>query len=256
MSRKPKLLLGAAVLAAAMLAAAGAQAQGLKHYDSSKKSFWEHPPADWFLGDETAAQKGLAPKAPPATGVPLEEIQATLKKIKLPKGFHISLWAHDVPSARQMAWGDKGTLFVGAFGVGNVYAITGPEGNKQVKVILKGMKMPTGIAFRDGALYVADIDKIYKYADAEANLDNMPAPQVVYDDMPSYVAHGWKYLAFDKHGWLWLAFGPPFNIGTMGQVAEGAILLVEDVEEAEKVAVDDPDNLAYITQTTDRKSVV
>ena len=83
----------------------------------------------------------------------MDEIQATLKNIKLPKGFHISLWAHDVPSARQMAWGDKGTLFVGAFGVGNVYAITGPEGNKTVKVILKGLQMPTGIAFRNGALY-------------------------------------------------------------------------------------------------------
>src|SRR5512146_244528 len=213
MSRKPKLLLGAAVLAAAMFAVPGAQAQGLKHYDSSKKSFWEHPPADWFLGDETEAQKGLAPKAPPATGVPMDEIQATLKKIKLPKGFHISLWAHDVPSARQMAWGDKGTLFVGAFGVGNVYAITGPEGNKTVKVILKGLQMPTGIAFRDGALYVADINKILKYDNAEANLDNMPAGQVVYDDMPSYVAHGWKYLVFDKDGWLWVPFGPPFNIG-------------------------------------------
>ncbi len=213
MSRKSRFLLGAAAIAAAMFAVTGAQAQGLKHYDSSKKSFWEHPPADWFLGDETEAQKGLAPKAPPATGVPMEEIQATLKKIKLPKGFHISLWAHDVPSARQMAWGDKGTLFVGAFGVGNVYAITGPEGDKQVKVILKGLQMPTGIAFRDGALYVADINKILKYDNAEANLDSMPAPQVVYDDMPSYVAHGWKYLAFDKHGWLWLAFGPPFNIG-------------------------------------------
>ena len=212
MKRKPKVLLGAVVLAAA-LAVPGAQAAGLKHYDSSKKSFWEHPPADWFLGDETEAQKGLAPKAPPATGVPLSEIENTLKHIKLPKGFHISLWAHDVPSARQMAWGNKGTLFVGAFGVGNVYAITGPEGNKQVKVILKGMKMPTGIAFRDGALYVADIDRILKYPDAEDNLDHMPAPQVVYDDMPSYVAHGWKYLVFDKHGWLWLAFGPPFNIG-------------------------------------------
>jgi glucose/arabinose dehydrogenase len=35
----------------------------------------------------------------------------------------------------------------------------------------------------------------------------------VYDDMPSYVAHGWKYLTFDKDGWLWVAFGPPFNIG-------------------------------------------
>ena len=184
MLRKPNVVLGAVVLAAAMLAVSGAQAQGLKHYDSSKKSFWEHPPADWFLGDETEAQKGLAPKAPPATGVPMSEIENTLKHIKLPKGFHISLWAHDVPSARQMAWGNKGTLFVGAFGVGNVYAITGPEGNKQVKVILKGMKMPTGIAFRDGALYVADIDRILKYPDAEDNLDHMPAPQVVYDDMP------------------------------------------------------------------------
>jgi len=205
--------LGAVVVAAAVLAAPGAQAQALKSYDSSKKSFWEHPPADWFLGDETEAQKGLAPKAPPATGVPMDEIQATLKTIKLPKGFHISLWASDIPSARQMAWGDKGTLFVGAFGVGNVYAVTGPEGSKQVKVILKGLKMPTGIAFRNGALYVADIDKILKYDNAEANLDNMPAPQVVYDDMPSYVAHGWKYLVFDKAGWLWVPFGPPFNIG-------------------------------------------
>ncbi len=44
--------------------------------------------------------------------------------------------------------------------------------------------------------------------------------------------------------------GHPEVIGTMGQVEEGAILLVENVEEAESVQVDDPKNLAYITQTT------
>ncbi len=44
--------------------------------------------------------------------------------------------------------------------------------------------------------------------------------------------------------------GHPEVIGTMGQVEEGAILLVENVEEAETVEVDDPENLAYITQTT------
>jgi glucose/arabinose dehydrogenase len=198
---------------AALVAAGAAQADELHKYDSSKRSFWEHPPADWFLGDETEAQKGLAPKAPPATGVPMEEIETTLKHIKLPKGFHISLWASGVTSARQMAWGNKGTLFVGAFGVGNVYAITGPEGKKEVKVILKGLKMPTGIAFRDGALYVADIDRILMYEDAEDNLDHMPQPKVVYDDMPSFMAHGWKYLVFDQHGWLYVPFGPPFNEG-------------------------------------------
>ena len=39
----------------------------------------------------------------------------------------------------------------------------------------------------------------------------MPQPQVVYDDMPPYIPHGWKYLAFDKDGWLYVAFGPPCN---------------------------------------------
>ena len=49
-------------------------------------------------------------------------------------------------AARQMAWGDKGTLFVGSFGLGNVYAITDKGGKKEVKTILKGMNMPTGLA--------------------------------------------------------------------------------------------------------------
>lgn len=211
MSSLSKRLTGVAVLALAAALAAPAGAQGLKSYDSTKKEFWDHPPADWFLGDETEAQKGLAPKAPPATGVPLEEIQATLKNIKLPKGFHISLWAANIPSARQMAWGDKGTLFVGAFGVGNVYAVSGAAGDKQVKVVIKGLKMPTGVAFYKGDLYVADIDKIIKYEKAEANIDNLGEGKVVYSDMPSYPAHGWKYLVFDKHGWVYVPLGPPCN---------------------------------------------
>jgi glucose/arabinose dehydrogenase len=103
-------------------------------------------------------------------------------------------------------------LFVGSFGVGTVYAITDKDGKKDVKPILKGLKMPTGVAFRDGALYVVDIDKILKYENAEASLDKMPEPKVVYSDMPSYVAHGWKYLTFDKAGWLYVPFGPPCNV--------------------------------------------
>lgn len=44
--------------------------------------------------------------------------------------------------------------------------------------------------------------------------------------------------------------GHPEVIGTMGQVPDGSILLVENVAEAEAIAVEDPLNLAYITQTT------
>ena len=136
-----------------------------------------------------------------------------MKKIKLPAGFKIEVYAPGVLAARQMAWGDKGTLFVGSFGLGNVYAIKDNGGKKEVKTILKGLNMPTGLAFKDGALYVIAIDKLIKYDNAEANLDNLGAGKVVYDDMPSYAAHGWKYLAADKDGWFYIPFGPPFNIG-------------------------------------------
>ncbi len=44
--------------------------------------------------------------------------------------------------------------------------------------------------------------------------------------------------------------GHPEVIGTMGQLADGAIVLVESVEDAQTVVVDDPNLLAFITQTT------
>ncbi|MDB5958604.1 PQQ-dependent sugar dehydrogenase [Ramlibacter sp.] len=205
----------AAALALACVAAvtlAPVQAQQLKKYDSTRREFWEKPPADWFLGDETETQKGLAPPAGPALPTSMEDLQKNLRNVKLPRGFKIEVYAQGVPSARQMAWGDKGTLFVGSFGAGSVYAIRDNGGTREVKTILKGLKMPTGLAFRDGALYVVDIDRILRYDNAEATLDNMPEGKVVYSDMPAFVAHGWKYLTFDKAGWLYVPFGPPCNV--------------------------------------------
>ncbi|MHA7886074.1 MULTISPECIES: 4-hydroxy-3-methylbut-2-enyl diphosphate reductase [Roseicyclus] len=44
--------------------------------------------------------------------------------------------------------------------------------------------------------------------------------------------------------------GHPETIGTMGQLPEGEVLLVETVEDVARVAVRDPDRLAFVTQTT------
>ena len=44
--------------------------------------------------------------------------------------------------------------------------------------------------------------------------------------------------------------GHPEVIGTMGQLPEGGIVLVETVEQARTVEVDDPGRLSYVTQTT------
>jgi glucose/arabinose dehydrogenase len=208
-------LVAAAIAVAGLLFASGAKTEELKSYDSSTKNFWLHPPDDWFMGDETKEQKGthVANTLPPPTGFTDDEIKATLANIKLPPGFKIELWASGLAAPRQMAWGDKGTLFVGSwFGTGGaVYAVTDQGGKRTVKTVIKGMTVPTGVAFRDGALYVADVDKIYKYDNAEASIDNLPKGQIVYDDLPPYIPHGWKYLAFDKEGWLYVPIGPPCN---------------------------------------------
>src|SRR5438270_12801355 len=164
----------------------------LKKYESGTKEFWTHPPDDWFLGDETEAQKGLAPPSGPPTGASDAELANIVKKIKLPAGFKMEVYASGVLAARQMAWGDKGTLFVGSFGLGNVYAIKDNNGKKEVKTILKGLNMPTGLAVTDGGLYVIEVDELIRYGDVEKQLDNHGEGQVVYDQLQAYAAHDWK----------------------------------------------------------------
>ena len=44
--------------------------------------------------------------------------------------------------------------------------------------------------------------------------------------------------------------GHPEVIGTMGQLPDGAVRLIETVAEAETLEAGDPDRLAYVTQTT------
>ena len=54
--------------------------------------------------------------------------------------------------------------------------------------------------------------------------------------------------------------GHPEVVGTMGQLPDGAVLLVETVEDVERLAPPDPQNLAWASQTTlsvdDTKAIV
>src|SRR5206468_12843698 len=100
----------AALVQPSAVNAEGQGPSGLKYYKSDTKEFWQHPPPDWFLGDETQEQKGLAPKDGPPTGISGAELQEKLKRIKLPPRLTISAYADGVLAARQMAWGGQGTV--------------------------------------------------------------------------------------------------------------------------------------------------
>ncbi len=132
--------------------------------------------------------------------------------IRLPAGFRIEQLV-EVPNARAMVWGEQGTLFVGTMTKGMVYAVTGlASGAPRVVEIGSKLKMPTGVAFRDGALYVAERKRLIRYNGIEAALDNPPEPEVLLDGMPGKGLHSWKYIAFGADGKLYMTIGSPCNV--------------------------------------------
>jgi glucose/arabinose dehydrogenase len=134
--------------------------------------------------------------------------------LKVPAGFHVAVYATGIPAARELAIGPKGTVFVGSMR-DSVYAVVDLNGDQRADKAYRigsGMKMPSGIAFHNGALYVADIDRVLRYDDIEAHLENPPQPVVVSNAFPDDTAHGWKFIAFGPDGLLYVPVGAPCNI--------------------------------------------
>ena len=138
-----------------------------------------------------------------------------LDRLELPPGFAIDVYAADVPNARAMALGDNGTLFVGSRRAGNVYALVDRDGDQRADerfLVDSGLNLPSGVAFRDGALYVGAVSRILRYDGLEGRLDDPPDPAVVTDTLPRDTHHGWKYLAFGPDGKLYVPVGAPCNV--------------------------------------------
>jgi glucose/arabinose dehydrogenase len=94
-----------------------------------------------------------------------------------------------------------GVLFVGTRDE-KVYAVVpgrSPKDPRRVVTIAQGLHEPNGVAFKDGALYVAEVSRVLRY-DRRARLDRQarPAlqPAVVNDRFPTDEHHGWKYIRF------------------------------------------------------------
>ena len=116
---------------------------------------------------------------------------------------------------------------------------------------------------RAGAIFVDELDQVPpgapvifsahgvpKAVPADADRRNLvwldatcPLVSKVHREAERHYAHG-RQIVLIGHA------GHPEVIGTLGQLPDGAVVLVETVEDVETVTVADADNLAYATQTT------
>ena len=154
-----------------------------------------------------------APPQPPPPSDP------RLTRIELPEGFHIRIYAEGVTGARSMNLSPDGTLFVGTRPSGRVYALRDEDGDhkaERVITLARGLNNPNGVAFKNGDLYVAEINRILRYRNIEAQLDNPPQPEIVNDAFPTDRSHGWKFIRFGPDDLLYVPVGAPCNICNRG----------------------------------------
>jgi glucose/arabinose dehydrogenase len=138
-----------------------------------------------------------------------------LDSLSLPPGFVIEIYADSIENARSMCLSPSGTVFVGNRSGKNVYALKDTDGDQFVDkkyILLKEGNMPNGVAFKDGHLYVAEVNRILKFENIESKLSSPGKPIVIYDKYPTEKHHGWKYIAFGPDNKLYVPVGAPCNI--------------------------------------------
>jgi len=148
--------------------------------------------------------------------------------LNLPEGFSLRTFAH-VPGARSLVGvPELGAIFVGTRDSA-LYVILDTDQNAQadkVKRLSNDLKVPNGLAWKDGFLYVAEQHRLVRFAIGNQIPDQLPPPEVLYTDFPDKRWHGWRYATFGPDGGLYVSIGVPCNICQPKSI-EGTILRFE-----------------------------
>ncbi len=144
----------------------------------------------------------------------IEQAKVPLSKLRLPPGFQISIFSDEVPGVRSLALSEDGVVFAGTRGE-KVYSIEDKDRDgtaDSVKTLVDGMNMPNGIAFHGGALYVAEVNQVWRFEKGKKVDFSDSRRKLIRGDLPKDVHHGWKYIRFGPDGMLYIPVGAPCNV--------------------------------------------
>jgi glucose/arabinose dehydrogenase len=157
-------------------------------------------------------QSGPGQNLPPPT---VSVLRGKLETLNLPPGFSIELYTAEVPHARSIAVGPDGLVFVGSAEDSRVYAVIDGDLDRRVDEVITiadDLDTPNGVAYRDGDLYVAEADRILRYANIAAGLSQLLEPTVLLDTLPSQEQHRRRYIAFGPDGLLYISIGAACSV--------------------------------------------
>lgn len=138
-----------------------------------------------------------------------------LANFKLPVGFSIAVYSDQVEAARSLAVAPSGVVFVGSLKAGKVYALVSSKHDgvaDKVFTVASGLNHPIGVAYLNGALYVAEISRVLRFDDIDKTFEHSPAYKVVKGDFPTDTWHGEKVIKAGPDGKLYVPIGAPCNV--------------------------------------------
>src|SRR6202142_3019780 len=135
--------------------------------------------------------------------------------ITLPARFCAGVAAAGLGTARHLVVAPNGDVYVALLGDGDkggVMALrdTNGDGRFEMKEHF-GETSTTGIALRNGYLYVANPNTVVRYKMTPGQLKPAGAPETVVTGLPGVRQHGDKGIAFDGKGGLYVNVGAPSN---------------------------------------------
>lgn len=127
--------------------------------------------------------------------------------------FNIRLFASNLGNARDLTFTDGGTLLVSTPASGEVVAL--PDRNNdgiadEARVIMSGKNKPHGLAFRSGKLFVAEVNRVARYAWNEQTLQATEEKELF--SIPGGGNHFARSLVFDRQGKLYVSIGSTCNV--------------------------------------------
>ena len=169
---------------------------------------------------------GVDPTMPPVaqTGKNADAIRENLKRVKLPPGFKIDLYAV-VPDARHMAVAPStNMLFVGTR-KNTVWAVTNRNSGDvatEVKPFAPSVKfhVPNGVCWtKDGFLIVVEHNRVINFPAAEffyeggdvAVIETVPQGKLIPVEEESYNHHA-RTCRIGPDGMLYITLGQPYNV--------------------------------------------
>lgn len=173
------------------------------------------PVPGWAVGRPEGST--LAPHAPRLTVTPPDQVP--VGALRLPPGFQAEIYAHGIPGARMMAEGPNGTIFAGSRAIGRVYAVRrNADGTTRTSIVAQGLAQPNGLVMVGNSLFVIAVNRVLRYDNIEANLDNIPAPVdlTAAFGLPTEQEHAgnhhWKFASLGPDGRIYTNVGVNCNV--------------------------------------------